>query len=58
MKLYYKKEFLLEIGENEAGFLIRKIQKKKGRVKYDDSSVTLQNPTALAVAKEEFWELN
>jgi len=58
MELRYKKQVLLEISAPDAGFLIRKIQDKKGRVKWDNHSVTLQNNAALEVAKQEFWELN
>lgn len=55
--LFFKKKKLSEIKDADAAFLIRKIRRENGRVKYDDSSVVLQNPLALEIAKNIFWDI-
>lgn len=57
MKLYNKKKFLMDISDADAAFLIRKIWREKGRCRYDNVSVVLQDKIALAQAKAQFWDL-
>ena len=52
MNIYFRKNFLATLPENQGGYLCRQLMKKRCRIRVVEGTLILQNKAALEAAKK------